>query len=183
MSSEGLGGPGRLAASGGLAGEGVASAEAYEYALIRVVPRVQRGEAMNAGVILYCQQHRYLGCRILLDEALGSSFAVLGLHVDPAEVLSADATAWWRSLGARSVQVLEPRGAPGPDPGGRRKRPAQPGDDWSVIVEDVDGAFRDWLLKRPADNVIVLRPDRYVAAVCPLGDLEQVTGRLRRILG
>jgi hypothetical protein len=68
MSSEELAGPGRLASAGGLAGEGVASAEAYEYALIRVVPRVQRGEAMNAGVILYCQQHRYLGCRILLDE-------------------------------------------------------------------------------------------------------------------
>jgi 3-(3-hydroxy-phenyl)propionate hydroxylase len=123
------------------------------------------------------------GDRILLDEALGNSFALLGLHTDPAEGLSATATAWWRSLGARSVQVLAPRGAPGPDPGGRRKRPAQPGDDWSVIVEDVDGAFRDWLLKRPADNVIVLRPDRYVAAVCSLGDLERVTGRLRQTLG
>jgi 3-(3-hydroxy-phenyl)propionate hydroxylase len=123
------------------------------------------------------------GDRILLDEALGSSFALLGLHADPASGLSADATAWWRSLGARSVQVLAPRGAPGPDPGGRRKRPDRPGDDWSAIVEDVDGAFRDWLLKRPADNVIVLRPDRYVAAVCSLGDLERVTGRLRQTLG
>ncbi len=62
MSTEGLAGP------GGLAGEGVTSAEPYEYALIRVVPRVERGEAINAGVILYCQQHRFLGCRILLDE-------------------------------------------------------------------------------------------------------------------
>jgi 3-(3-hydroxy-phenyl)propionate hydroxylase len=123
------------------------------------------------------------GDRILLDDALGTSFALLGLHVDPAEGLSADAAAWWRSLGARSVQVLAPRGAPGPDPGGRRKRPGKPADDWSVIVEDVDGAFRDWLLKRPADNVIVLRPDRYVAAVCALGDLERVTGRLRQTLG
>ena len=42
--------------------------EAFEYALIRVVPRVERGEAINAGVILYCQQRRYLGCRILLNE-------------------------------------------------------------------------------------------------------------------
>jgi 3-(3-hydroxy-phenyl)propionate hydroxylase len=123
------------------------------------------------------------GERLMLDDALGSSFALLGLHVDPSSGLSPDAATWWRSLGARSVQVLAPRGAPGPDPGGRRKRPGQPGDGWSTMVEDVDGAFRDWLLKRPADNVIVLRPDRYVAAVCPLGDLEQVTGRLRRILG
>jgi 3-(3-hydroxy-phenyl)propionate hydroxylase len=123
------------------------------------------------------------GDRVLLDDAIGSSFALLGLHVDPSSALSAEAAAWWRSLGARSVQVLAPRGAPGPDPGGRRKRPGRPGDDWPVVVEDVDGAFRDWLLKRPAYNVVVLRPDRYVAAVCPLGDLEQVTGRLRRILG
>jgi Protein of unknown function (DUF3037) len=43
--------------------------EPYEYALIRVVPRVERGEAMNAGVILYSQGHAYLGCRIQLDEA------------------------------------------------------------------------------------------------------------------
>jgi 3-(3-hydroxy-phenyl)propionate hydroxylase len=123
------------------------------------------------------------GDRIMLDDVLGSSFALLGLHVDPASGLSADATTWWRSLGARSVQVLAPRGAPGPDLGGRRKRPARPADDWSDIVEDVDGAFRDWLLRRPADTIIVLRPDRYVAAVCPLGDLEQVTARLRQTLG
>ena len=42
--------------------------EPFEYALIRVVPRVERGEAMNAGVILYSQRHSYLGCRIRLDE-------------------------------------------------------------------------------------------------------------------
>ena len=41
--------------------------EAFEYALIRVMPRVQRGELMNAGVILYSQRHGYLGCRIYLD--------------------------------------------------------------------------------------------------------------------
>jgi 3-(3-hydroxy-phenyl)propionate hydroxylase len=123
------------------------------------------------------------GDRVMLDDALGSSFALLGLHVDPSSGLSAAAAQWWRSLGARSVQVLAPRGAPGPDPGGRRKRPGRPGDDWSAIVEDVDGAFRDWLLKRPADNVIVLRPDRYVAAVCSLDGLEHVTARLRQTLG
>jgi hypothetical protein len=43
------------------------SREEFEYALIRVVPRVERGEAINAGVILYSQRHRYLGCRVFLD--------------------------------------------------------------------------------------------------------------------
>ena len=44
-----------------------AAAEPFEYALIRVVPRVERGEAINAGVILYSQRHRFLGCRIELN--------------------------------------------------------------------------------------------------------------------
>ena len=44
------------------------SSEPFEYAVIRVVPRVERGEAMNAGVILYSQQHGYLGCKVFLDE-------------------------------------------------------------------------------------------------------------------
>ncbi|HEY1916448.1 MAG TPA: DUF3037 domain-containing protein [Streptosporangiaceae bacterium] len=44
------------------------SMEAFEYAVIRVMPRVERGEAMNAGVILYSQQHGFLGCRVFLDE-------------------------------------------------------------------------------------------------------------------
>jgi hypothetical protein len=45
-------------------------AEVFEYAVLRVVPRVDRGEAMNAGVLLYCRPLRYLGARIALDESL-----------------------------------------------------------------------------------------------------------------
>ena len=41
--------------------------EVFEYALIRVVPRPERGEAINAGVILYSHRLRYLCARILLD--------------------------------------------------------------------------------------------------------------------
>jgi hypothetical protein len=47
---------------------GPARTEPFEYAVIRVVPRVERGESMNAGVILYSQQHRFLDCRMHLDE-------------------------------------------------------------------------------------------------------------------
>ena len=42
--------------------------EVFEYALVRVVPRVERGEAINAGVIIYSRAHRYLCARIELDE-------------------------------------------------------------------------------------------------------------------
>ena len=41
----------------------------FEYAVLRVVPRVERGESMNAGVLLYCQRLDYLGSRVHLDVA------------------------------------------------------------------------------------------------------------------
>ncbi len=40
---------------------------AFEYAVLRVVPRVDRGELMNAGVLLYCRPLRYLGASVDLD--------------------------------------------------------------------------------------------------------------------
>jgi hypothetical protein len=39
----------------------------YDYAMIRVVPRVERGECINVGVILFCRMRRYLAARIALD--------------------------------------------------------------------------------------------------------------------
>jgi Protein of unknown function (DUF3037) len=42
--------------------------EIFEYALIRVVPRIERGESVNAGVIVYSQSFRFLRTRIELDE-------------------------------------------------------------------------------------------------------------------
>ncbi|MFD9947078.1 DUF3037 domain-containing protein [Nonomuraea sp. NPDC059023] len=45
------------------------SRDAYEYAVIRVIPRVERGEQINVGVLLYCQPRSYLCARIDLDES------------------------------------------------------------------------------------------------------------------
>ncbi|WP_211370615.1 DUF3037 domain-containing protein [Nonomuraea turkmeniaca] len=41
--------------------------DVYEYAVIRVIPRVERGEQINAGVLLYCQPRGYLCARVELD--------------------------------------------------------------------------------------------------------------------
>jgi len=43
--------------------------DVFEYALLRVVPRVERGECINAGVLVYCRAHAYVGARTHLDEA------------------------------------------------------------------------------------------------------------------
>lgn len=47
----------------------------YEYALLRVVPRVERGELVNAGVLLYSQ---------------GADFLEARVHVDPARLRALD---------------------------------------------------------------------------------------------
>ncbi|MEO8153159.1 MAG: DUF3037 domain-containing protein [Rhizobacter sp.] len=41
----------------------------YDYAIVRVVPRVERGEFINAGVLLSCKAAGYLKAGIELDEA------------------------------------------------------------------------------------------------------------------
>ena len=43
------------------------SAMAFEYAVLRIVPRVDRGEFVNGAVLLYCQQAGYLGIRVRED--------------------------------------------------------------------------------------------------------------------
>lgn len=43
--------------------------DSFDYALIRVVPRVERGEQINAGVIVSCATRQYLGARVALDAA------------------------------------------------------------------------------------------------------------------
>jgi len=42
----------------------------FEYAIVRVVPRVERGEGFNAGIVLHSRAARFLGARTTLDEAL-----------------------------------------------------------------------------------------------------------------
>ncbi|NUZ05581.1 DUF3037 domain-containing protein [Piscinibacter koreensis] len=41
----------------------------YDYAIVRVVPRVERGEFVNVGVIVSCDAKGYLAARIEVDEA------------------------------------------------------------------------------------------------------------------
>jgi hypothetical protein len=45
------------------------AAASFDYALLRVVPRVERQEFINAGVMVYCPEQRFLAARIKLDEA------------------------------------------------------------------------------------------------------------------
>jgi hypothetical protein len=61
----------------------VAAREPFQYALVRVVPRVERGESLNAGVVLFCRPCRYLAARTWLDER---ALEALAPGCDAAEV-------------------------------------------------------------------------------------------------
>jgi Protein of unknown function (DUF3037) len=41
----------------------------FDYAVVRVVPRVERGEFINAGVIVFCLERKFLEARVVVDEA------------------------------------------------------------------------------------------------------------------
>ena len=47
----------------------------FQYAVVRVVPRVERGECMNVGVVLFCRPRGFLAARMALDEGRLSAFA------------------------------------------------------------------------------------------------------------
>ena len=53
---------------------------AFSYAIVRVVPHVERGEGFNAGVVLFCRQLGFLAARVALDER---RLAALAPEVSP----------------------------------------------------------------------------------------------------
>ena len=57
----------------------------YEYAVLRIVPRVEREEFLNVGVVLYCSKGRFLKVKYLLDANKLMAFAP---QLDLAEIAS-----------------------------------------------------------------------------------------------
>lgn len=55
----------------------------YEYAVLRIVPRVEREEFMNVGVVLYCPSRGFLAC---ISEIDGDRLSAFARDTDLAEV-------------------------------------------------------------------------------------------------
>jgi hypothetical protein len=55
----------------------------FAYAILRVVPRVERGEQLNAGVVLFCRRRGFLEAKVELDER---RLAALAPDLDSAQV-------------------------------------------------------------------------------------------------
>ena len=72
----------------------------FEYAIVWVVPRVERGERFNAGIVLHSRPHGFLGARTHLDETLLRALApdcdpdLVRPHLDAiARIAAGDKTA------------------------------------------------------------------------------------------
>lgn len=89
--------------------------------------------------------HTDTGYRVLLDDLLGPSFAVVGLDCDPAAAVGDAAP--WSALGARFVRIMSPgTGSPGPG------------------AVDESGRLTEWF-RRHGAAVAIVRPDRFVYGV------------------
>ncbi|MEO8570401.1 MAG: DUF3037 domain-containing protein [Chloroflexota bacterium] len=67
----------------------------FQYAIVRLLPSIERGECLNVGVIVLCRPQRFLGARIALDEvrlaalAPGLDAATVRPHLDAIERIAA----------------------------------------------------------------------------------------------
>ena len=68
----------------------------YDYAIIRVVPRVERGEQINAGVVLSCATADFLGAQVALDAA---RLLAIAPGVDVGEIEQALRVIEWIAAG------------------------------------------------------------------------------------
>lgn len=92
------------------------SRAAFEYALLRAVPRVERGECVNVGVVLYCQARDFLGTAVHVDDG---RLQALDREIDVSAVREAveavrracqgDGPAGETSLGQRFRWLTAPR--------------------------------------------------------------------------
>jgi hypothetical protein len=98
---------------------------AFSYAVLRLVPRVERGERINVGVVVFCRPLQYLEARTALDEAralvLSPDLDVESVRAhlaaiervaagDPAAgpIARLDATARFHWLVAPSSTIIQP---------------------------------------------------------------------------
>jgi hypothetical protein len=97
--------------------------EIFEYALIRIVPRIERGESINAGVIVYSKSYRFLKTRIELNETRiktldpGADLDAIKAALTAFDRACAEGPLAEQTLGERFRWLTAPRSAmvqPGP---------------------------------------------------------------------
>jgi 3-(3-hydroxy-phenyl)propionate hydroxylase len=125
------------------------------------------------------QVRTFGGRRALLDVVLGDNFALVGYGVDPRATLAAHTIGRLESLNARFV-VLYPYGG---RPQGSGVSPTSPVG--LIEIEDLSGEALAWFRKAGArpGHVALVRPDKFVYAMCPAAGIAEAVTHALRCLG
>jgi 3-(3-hydroxy-phenyl)propionate hydroxylase len=105
---------------------------------------------------------------VLLDEVLGDGFSLISFTSDPQKTLGAMPNDLMGKMPVKSLCIL-PADQIFPNTGS------------FDYVRDIDGGIEE-ALKKTATGSVLLRPDRYVAAVIPLGRESDVITEIRRLI-
>ncbi len=114
------------------------------------------------------------GQSVKFDEVLGPWFSIVGCALDPKALLDADDLEFWAGLNTRYIQVNRSRS-------GRSYNDRLVSGDGTVAVEDVDGQLFSWF-KEQDESIVILRPDRYVAAIVSPERLKETLKKLQHLL-
>lgn len=104
----------------------------------------------------------------LLDEVLGDSFAIICWGGDPSYWMSDATLALWRSLGATLVSAW-------PETQFDYEAARQTGE--VRVVGDIGGQLKEWFGNH-SSNIVFLRPDRFVCAMCKSQQIDATTQKL-----
>lgn len=108
------------------------------------------------------------GQQVLLDEVLENDFAVIAWGVDPKWGLSEATMQKWQSLGVKFIQVI---------PAVQLNNSARQQYEGVITIGDPATEIRSWFGKT-SDSVVILRPDRFVAALAIPQTLETTSQQL-----
>ena len=108
------------------------------------------------------------GEQVLLDEIIGNDFAILAWGVDPQWGLSETSLQQWKKLGVKFIQVL---------PAVQLQNENRKQYDGVICVGDIGTDIRTWF-GRTNDSMVILRPDRFVAALAIPQSVDQISQAL-----
>ena len=108
----------------------------------------------------------------LLDEFIGTDFAVIAWGVNPTWGLKPETLAKWKALGVKFIKVIPPE---------QISTTPQENDD-VLTLGDSEHAIRAWFGKTN-DSMVFLRPDKFVAAIAIPQISEQTSQAIFEKLG
>lgn len=108
------------------------------------------------------------GETVLLDEVIGNDFAIIAWGVDPKWGLSSETLQQWKSLGVKFIQVI---------PAVQLQNSQRKQYEDVITIGDIGTDIRSWF-GNTSESVVILRPDRFVAALAIPQSMESTSQQL-----